>query len=89
MFLAKVTSPGCDDFVSLGKTKKQAIAGLIDAYKGFYNYSEETLKEEHNYDSFEQYFDDFLGVSLYEISVGESIVCGYDVHYKNGERVRE
>lgn len=87
MYIAMVDSPASDELISLGKSKREAIQGLINAYKEFYSMDEESLKEERDYDDFETYLDEYLGMNTYKISQGEAIVCGYDVHYKNGKRV--
>jgi len=88
MYLAMVTSPAGDLFVSLGSTKNNAILELAKAYKEFYDMTEENLQEEHGYDNFETYLDDYLGMNVYIVSKNEAVVCGYDVHYKNGKRVK-
>ena len=88
MWLAKVTSPACDDFVSLGKTKAEALSNLAASYKAFYDYEEEDLEWQHGYSDFEKYIKEYLGANTYKITQGETVVCGYDVHYKNGERIK-
>lgn len=88
MYLVMVDSPRGDSFVSLGKTKTQAVDNLIKAYKDRYDMTLEDLYYEHGYNDFESYFDDYLGMNIYTISEGETIVCGYDIHYKNGKRIK-
>lgn len=88
MWIARVDSPAFDEFIAIGKTKAEALTELINAYKDFYNFNETQLKEEHEYDDFKTYLEDYLGVVYYELSVGEAVVRGYEVYYKNGKRIK-
>lgn len=87
MYLVTVTSPANDDFVSLGKTKEEAIDNLVKAYKDFYDYDEETLEYEHGYSNFKSYLENYTGMGIYKISSGETVIMGIDIHYKKGERI--
>ena len=81
MYLADY-SDRYDEYMALGKTKKEAISSMIA-----------TLKENaYNRDTLFDYFkdeDDFADseINVYEIKAGEAVKLGYDIHYVNGKKV--
>ena len=79
MYLANY-SDRYDDYMALGKTKKEAIGSMIATLKEN-AYDRDTL-----FDDFKDE-DDFADseITVYKMSSGEVIKLGYDIHYKDGK----
>lgn len=70
-----------DDFVALGRTKKEAERSLMDTLK-INAFDSETLLDD--FESEKQFIDN--SISTYKICAGETVKLGYDIHYKKGHR---
>ncbi len=71
-----------DDYIALGKTKKEAIDSMIITLKNN-AYNRDRLLD--GFESETEFADSEINV--YKISSGETIKLGYDIHYKNGIRI--
>ena len=81
MYLANY-SDRYDDYMALGKTKKEAIDSMIATLKNN-AYDRETLLDDFKSEA------DFADseINVYKMSSGETIKLGYDIHYKDGKKI--
>lgn len=81
MYIAEY-SDRYDDYMALGKTKKEAVESIMATLKEN-AYNRDTLLED--FKSEEDFKDSEINV--YKLSAGETVKRGYDIHYKNGKQI--
>ena len=81
MFIAEY-SDRYDDYISIGRTKKEAIDSMIATLKEN-AYNCDTLLDDMTEEELRDQMD------VYELTSGETVKTGYGIHYRDGKQIRK